>query len=182
MLTDILLPFLTVGLAEVGDKTQLILISLAGRTSRHGELLMGGICAFAVSTLLIILLGGFIAQHIPPAYLHWLAAAVFIISGLFSLLDSGSPVAPAKLRQPFFSSFGLVLLSEMGDKSQLAAGAFATRFNPAAVAVGAILVLALLSFLAVRLGQQLSNRLPSAHIARASGVLFILIGLAFLAG
>lgn len=41
MIQEILIPFLAVGLAELGDKTQLAVLSLASKTKKHWELLLG---------------------------------------------------------------------------------------------------------------------------------------------
>jgi putative Ca2+/H+ antiporter (TMEM165/GDT1 family) len=49
MLADILIPFATIGLAELGDETQLTVLCLSSKTKRHIELLLGIILAFVIA-------------------------------------------------------------------------------------------------------------------------------------
>ena len=48
MLQDILIPLIIVGLAELGDKTQLSTLLLASKTERHIQLFLGVILAFLI--------------------------------------------------------------------------------------------------------------------------------------
>jgi rubrerythrin len=77
-----------------------------------------------------------------------------------------------------FASFALVFLAELGDKTQLTALAFSTRFNsPWAVFIGTSLALIATTALAVLLGSALSRVLPPKIMQISSAVMFILIGL-----
>ena len=48
MLQDILIPLIVVGLAELGDKTQLSILLLASKTEKHMQLFLGTILAFFI--------------------------------------------------------------------------------------------------------------------------------------
>ncbi len=48
MLQDILIPLIVVGLAELGDKTQLSTLLLASKTKKHIQLFLGTILAFLI--------------------------------------------------------------------------------------------------------------------------------------
>ena len=65
MIQDILVPFLTIGLAELGDKTQLAILCLASKTRRHLQLLLGIILAFVIADGLAVFLGNYITNLIP---------------------------------------------------------------------------------------------------------------------
>ncbi len=73
-----------------------------------------------------------------------------------------------------------MLLSEMGDKTQIASGLFATKFNPILVFIGVILALTLLSLIAVFLGKFLTKKINKKTISIIAGILFILIGISML--
>ncbi len=81
------------------------------------------------------------------------------------------------------STFGLIFMAELGDKTQLAtlglAGAGKSRL---AVFLGATLALAATSAVAVLLGGALSRVVPTEWIERGAGVLFIVLGLFYLLG
>lgn len=77
----------------------------------------------------------------------------------------------------FLLSMSFVVLAEMGDKTQLLAMAFATRYR-AAIVLWAILVATALNHLcAVALGTYLTNIIPLQYIQIAAALSFILFGL-----
>jgi putative Ca2+/H+ antiporter (TMEM165/GDT1 family) len=82
----------------------------------------------------------------------------------------------------FIASFLFVVLAEMGDKTQLLAMAFATRF-PAKTVLAGVLVATLLNHLmAVVLGNWLTSVVPFDGIQIAAAASFILFGLWTLRG
>jgi putative Ca2+/H+ antiporter (TMEM165/GDT1 family) len=82
----------------------------------------------------------------------------------------------------FIASFLFVVLAEMGDKTQLLAMAFATRF-PAKIVLAGVLAATLLNhWLAVVLGSWLTNIVPLNVIQIAASASFILFGLWTLRG
>ncbi|MGB3457770.1 MAG: TMEM165/GDT1 family protein [Halobacteriota archaeon] len=82
MLQDLLIPLIVVGLAELGDKTQLSVLLLASKTEKHLLLFLGTILAFFIVDGIAILAGEEITHLIPGSLMKILSAAVFIISGL----------------------------------------------------------------------------------------------------
>jgi Ca2+/H+ antiporter, TMEM165/GDT1 family len=81
------------------------------------------------------------------------------------------------------TTFGMVFLAEMGDKTQLAAMTMAAQSGrPWAVWVGASLALACVSAIGVAVGGVLGNVLPLIWIKRAAAVAFIVIGALMLLG
>lgn len=76
-------------------------------------------------------------------------------------------------------AFGLILLAELGDKTQLAILAMAIQGGPFSVFLGASLALLLSTAVAVLLGTVAEGYLPEAslRLARyAAGALFIAFG------
>ena len=82
----------------------------------------------------------------------------------------------------FIASFVLVVLAEMGDKTQLLAMAFATRFPAKTVLAGVLAATLLNHLLAVVLGSWLTNIVPFDGIQIAASASFILFGLWTLRG
>jgi putative Ca2+/H+ antiporter (TMEM165/GDT1 family) len=81
------------------------------------------------------------------------------------------------------TTFGLVFLAEMGDKTQLAAMTIAAQTRkPWAVLIGAAAALVCVSAIGVAVGGLLSNYLPLEWIKRVSAVAFIVIGVLILLG
>jgi putative Ca2+/H+ antiporter (TMEM165/GDT1 family) len=179
MVADILVPLTAVGLAELGDKTQLAVLCLASKTKRHFELLLGIILAFVITDGLAIVLGNFITTYIPMKYLKIASGTLFIIFGIFTLMNSKKEEAQCELKQPFSSAFLLILISEMGDKTQIAAGLFATQYSPVLVFIGVISALTVLSVMAVYLGKFIALKIKKKTISTIAGISFVLIGISF---
>ena len=77
-----------------------------------------------------------------------------------------------------FTTFGIIFLAELGDKTQLATFAFATDTqSPLAVFLGSAGALVLTSFLAVIFGSAVSRMVPGNYVRIAAGALFIVMGL-----
>lgn len=85
--------------------------------------------------------------------------------------------------QTFLSTFLLVLLAELGDKTQLSVMLLAAQDRPIwGVFLGAIGALIVASLLAVLVGASLARYLPAAYIQKGAGAIFIVIGLLLLWG
>ncbi|HXU38936.1 MAG TPA: TMEM165/GDT1 family protein [Blastocatellia bacterium] len=81
------------------------------------------------------------------------------------------------------TTFGVVFLAEMGDKTQLAAMTMAAETKkPWAVLIGASVALACVSAIGVVVGGALGHYLPLVWIKRAAALAFIVIGVLILIG
>ncbi len=83
----------------------------------------------------------------------------------------------------FASTFVAVFLAEMGDKTQIAtmsvAGASSSRLS---VFAGSALALVATSAIAVLVGGVVSRYVPAMWVKRAAGLVFIVLGVVYLAG
>ncbi|MFO1371196.1 MAG: TMEM165/GDT1 family protein [Candidatus Competibacteraceae bacterium] len=171
-----------VTLAELGDKTQLVCMTLAARHPAP-PVLLGAVLAFAVLNLLAVAFGGAVAAWLP----EWVTAAVvallFAAFGLHALWNADAEAIDVHERDGrslLLSTFVLIFLAELGDKTQLAVAGLAGTHAVAPVWVGGTLALTLTSALGVLAGQTLLRRLPLHLLHRLSGGLFLV--LAVLAG
>jgi len=81
------------------------------------------------------------------------------------------------------STFGLVFLAELGDKTQLATLSLAASGRSRlAVFLGAAAALVATSAIAVLLGEAAARAIPEIWIRRAAGAAFVILGILFLAG
>lgn len=79
------------------------------------------------------------------------------------------------------TTFGVIFLAEMGDKTQLAAMTMAAETKkPWAVFIGASIALACVSALGVLVGAVLGNYVPLEWVKRVAAVAFIVIGILIL--
>lgn len=83
----------------------------------------------------------------------------------------------------FLSTFALVFMAELGDKTQLATLAMAASNRSRwAVFGGAALALVTITFMSVVVCELLVKVVPVELVKRVSGVVFILIGAALVLG
>ncbi|MEJ5914302.1 TMEM165/GDT1 family protein [Pseudokineococcus sp. 1T1Z-3] len=71
---------------------------------------------------------------------------------------------------------GVVVAAELGDKSQLMALTFATRYRPAVVLAAVAVATALLNLASVLLGAAVGSALPTTAVGVVAGLLFVGFG------
>ncbi|MBF0478895.1 MAG: TMEM165/GDT1 family protein [Candidatus Omnitrophica bacterium] len=79
--------------------------------------------------------------------------------------------------QAFLTSFIFVFLAEMGDKTQLLAMAFASKYNPYKVLIAICIATLINHSLAVAAGKLLSTIIPMNIISLIAAISFIIFGL-----
>jgi putative Ca2+/H+ antiporter (TMEM165/GDT1 family) len=81
------------------------------------------------------------------------------------------------------TTFGIIFLAEMGDKTQLAAMTMSAQTKrPWAVFIGASLALAAVSAIGVLVGGVIGEYVPLEWVKRIAAIAFIVIGVLMLAG
>ena len=73
-------------------------------------------------------------------------------------------------------SFAVIFVAELGDKSQLMALTFATRFKPMPVLIGITVATAVVHLVSVGVGYGLGATLPTGWISLIAGVAFLAFG------
>ena len=77
----------------------------------------------------------------------------------------------------FASTFGLIFLAELGDKTQLATFALAAgTHSKVSIFLGAAIALVLTSAVAVILGETVTRLVPEVWLRRGAGALFLVLG------
>jgi putative Ca2+/H+ antiporter (TMEM165/GDT1 family) len=75
--------------------------------------------------------------------------------------------------QALFLSFAVIFVAELGDKSQLMAMAFATRYRPIPILIGITIATAVVHALSVLVGAVLGASLPTTAITLLAGLAFL---------
>ena len=166
-------------LAEMGDKSQLVCMTLAAR-HRYGPVLAGAIAAFLVLNTLAVVFGAGLAQWVPERVLAGGVALLFGAYGRLALRnnqDAGESeeVVERGRRGVFVGTFLLLLLAEMGDKTQIAVAGMAGTLPPVPVWVGATLALVTTSALGVLVGCRLLRLIPIHRLHQISGGFFLVL-------
>jgi putative Ca2+/H+ antiporter (TMEM165/GDT1 family) len=195
--TTILLVFV----AEFGDKSQLLALSLGAR-HRLVPVIVGAFFAFAATTLLSVTLGGMISVALPAAVIASASGLVFLGFGLWTLWpvlrraddpseEQAAVTDPVCVNDQsgtisrwrvFSLAFVTMFLAEFGDKTMLVSATLATRSNLVVVWIGSTIAMTLSTLIGVSLGRYLTGRISERNLKIGSASLFVIVGIAMVLG
>jgi putative Ca2+/H+ antiporter (TMEM165/GDT1 family) len=170
---------LLIFLAEMGDKTQFMAMSLATKNKAYAVLL-----AIFLATLgnfaLVIVVGQLLTTILPVDIISLAASISFIGFGFWALREEKSKEETKKA-----SRFGVVgtvaiafFIAEFGDKTQLATMSLAVQYeSPISVLAGATLAMLVADGIGIVVGVVLCKRLPQRVIKWFSAVIFVIFGI-----
>jgi Ca2+/H+ antiporter, TMEM165/GDT1 family len=167
--------------AEMGDKTQLMALSLASRY-RLATVLIGITLATVLVFGLSVLLAEVVGWVLPVDWLTLVAGIAFLGFGAWTLrggdLDAADErrAASRRLRSGLLTVMTVFFVAELGDKSMLATVALGTQGHWLPVWIGAVLGMVLANGLAIALGAVLGKRVPERAIQIGAAVLFFVFG------
>jgi putative Ca2+/H+ antiporter (TMEM165/GDT1 family) len=182
MLNALLLAFATVFVAELGDKSQLLTLSLAARY-RTPLLLAALTTAAGLTMAASVLVGAALGSALPTRPL--LVAAALLFLGFAVVTWRGGDEDDEASEAPggtggFFAVVAGISLAELGDKTMVAALALAATTSAWGVWIGGTLGMASASALAVLVGKALWRRLSPDTVRRVSAGLFAVMGVVLL--
>lgn len=183
----LLVTFVAIFLAELGDKTQLVTISFASKYP-HVPVFWGVFLGMSMITVLGVVVGTIIFQFIPIIYVKIISGAIFIIFGLWTLKELKEEEEEEEYekteiqkKKVFSTTFIIISIAEFGDKTQFMVIALTAQYGESVmVFLGAILAFALVVGIGVFVGKKLSERISSKKIETGAGILFLVIGVLFI--
>lgn len=166
--------FFLIFLAEFGDKSQLVCMTMSTRY-RALPVLVGCIAAFSVLNLLAVLFGATISLYLPQFLIFGLVGILFLIFGIQSLRSEGDEdEGELKMgKHLLLSVFTLIFLAELGDKTQLSVAGLAAVEHVWVVWFAGTSALCVTSVLGVWMGRVLIQRFSVIWVHRAAGMMFI---------
>jgi Ca2+/H+ antiporter, TMEM165/GDT1 family len=168
--------FALIAAAEIGDKSQLVCMTLASR-HRAMPVLLGAIAAFAFLNTLAVVFGVAIASWLPDYVVAATVAFLFAVFGIHSLRmqedDDDVDVKEKSGHGIFFTTFLLITVAEFGDKTQLAVVALSSTVAPIAVWLGSTVALASTSALGILAGRTILQKVPLVLLHKISGMIFL---------
>lgn len=203
MLASFLTAFVLVGLAELGDKSQLMLLGFSARY-RPRKVIAGAAVSIVLLQAVAVGAGGVVGMCVPR---HWIAPVVgvlFIAFGIASIKsrperpEEEPPVRPDRFG-PVITVAAALLLAELGDKTQLMTMSIAADPAAALGALGAVFAgleppeagslsarlgvwlgstagFLAADALAIMVGAALGRALPRRAISIFAGAVFIVFG------
>jgi Ca2+/H+ antiporter, TMEM165/GDT1 family len=181
--TVFLSTFGVVFLAELGDKTQLAAMALSTKYPWR-KIFIGLAGAFALLNLGAVLVGKLLFTLLPVFWIKLASGALFLFFGIATLLarqddqdEQGEEGKRARSRGPMLTAFIMILLAELGDKTQIVTASLSAQYDsPSAVFLGSTLALWTVSLMGIFLGMQLHRFIPRGYINKGAGCLFLAFG------
>jgi len=174
----------TIAVAEIGDRTQLLSLVLAARYRRPWPIIAGILCATLVNHALAGVVGVWFGSLLKPRTLEVVVGISMIVMAIWTLkpdqLDENTGATGAM--GAFLATLTSFFIAEMGDKTQIATLALAAAYpSLLAVVAGTTAGMMLANVPVVFLGKAFASRLPLKAIHYGAALLFIILGLIFLA-
>ena len=174
-----------VGLAEIGDKTQLLAFVLAAKFRRPIPIVLAIFIATIVNHAFAAAIGSWITGMLGPDLLRWVLGVSFLVMAAWTLIPDKLDEDDAKLAKygVFLTTLLAFFMAEMGDKTQVATVALAARYHDVyAVVLGTTMGMMLANVPAVYLGDRIAGRIPLRLVHGIAALVFAVLGAATLLG
>ncbi len=182
---DVAAAFVVVFLAELGDKTQLVALTLAGRYPALKVLAALG-AAIVVLQTLSVTAGALISEAVPDRAIAVGAGLLFLGFAVWTWrsADEGDDdeLEVSAGRAGLVSVAGAFFLAELGDKTMLTTAGLAADRGAVPVWIGSFGAMLAATALAVLAGKALTSRVSPRLLRRIGAVAFAMVGTLTLVG
>lgn len=189
-ITPFLIAFAFVFLSELGDKTQLLILSFSAKLKTFTIILgiaLGSLFSHGVAILFGSTLGS-IEESNFKYIIQILTFLSFILIGLYILFLKKDKEEDNKNSLKFLSNLKInyifiialsIAIGELGDKTFLASIGLGINYPGFKISLilGAVLGMILSDCIAIFLGKLLSKKLTTNTINKLSGILFLIFGI-----
>ena len=179
------LVFATIFIAEMGDKTQLLLIAMTSKYKVR-DILIGTWAATAVLNLLAVGVGAALSSYLDMRIIKSIAAAAFFWFAYSTLKDDDSDEEEEEIKgagkAALVAIFTTFFIGELGDKTQLSGIALAAAYtnhsftNAVYVFLGCTLGLIAADLLGLIVGLVFKSKMPESLLNKISVAIFAVFG------
>ncbi len=169
----------TVTLAEIGDKTQLLSLVLATRFKNKWAIIAGIFVATILNHGVSAYLGNWLAQFLQSQTGQYLVGGSFIVLAMWLLIPDKDEDVEGKYDHygAFAVSTILFFFAEIGDKTQVATVLLGAQFDSIVlVTLGTTLGMLLANVPVVFAGEYIMQRLPLSLTRILAALAFALVG------
>lgn len=172
---------LTMFIAEMGDKTQLLLVAMTSRFKLR-DIILGSAAAILVLNGLAVGVGSLISRLIPAYLIKIIAALAFFFFAWSSLSGDGDEEESGggkESKLPILTVFGTFFVAELGDKTQLTAITFAANeglSHAIAIWLACSIGLFAADIIGMLVGYLLKSKTPDGFLNMLAFVIFAIFG------
>ena len=184
-----IISFILIFVSELGDKTQLLVLSFSSKLKAKTIILgvgLGSLLSHGLAIIFGSLLGNI--ENLTFQYVLKIVTYLsFIIFGIITLLKSNNKVKNSKgkknknlknnLSYIFFIAL-TIAIGELGDKTFLASIGLGIEYSLYKISLicGAIAGMIASDLIAIIFGKALSHKIPESLMQKLSGILFLIFG------
>lgn len=176
---------ITVGIAEIGDRSLFLALLFGLRYRRPWPIFFGMALGLFVNQVLSAWVGMWLFQFLNPVWQAWLVGILFLCMAVWVLLPEEDEDNSATLskQQLFLTAAVTFFLLEMADKTQLAVITLAGHYQVFwPVVLGATVGILATTAPALWLGHRFAEHIPVTMLKRIASALFVALALWILLG
>jgi putative Ca2+/H+ antiporter (TMEM165/GDT1 family) len=168
-------------IAEMGDKTQLMLVALTSKYKLR-DIILGTAAAILVLNGIAVLAGGLVGELIPDWLIKLIAALAFMYFAVTSLKkddDEEEEAGSGKIGFAPLAVFCTFFVAELGDKTQLTAITFGANEGLSAAVIvwlGCSIGLFAADIIGMLVGYLLKSKTPDNFLNMLAFVIFAIFG------
>lgn len=176
--------FITIFVAEMGDKTQLLLVAMAGKY-KIPHILTGTWLATVVLNILAVGVGAALSNYLDMRIIKLVAGIAFFWFAYAALKSNDEEEEQKEMKRhlgPVLAIFGSFFIGELGDKTQLSGITLAANYtnhslmNAVFVFLGCTLGLILADLIGLIAGVFLKSKIPGGILNVLSFAIFAVFG------
>jgi putative Ca2+/H+ antiporter (TMEM165/GDT1 family) len=173
--------FAVVFLAELGDKTQLVALTLAAQ-HRAARVLVALVAAIAVLQTLSVTAGALVSRALPDRAIAVAAGLLFLGFAVWTWRsrEEDEDVEGSTGRRGLVGAATAFFLAELGDKTMLTTAGLAADHGAVPVWIGSFGAMVASTVLAVLVGRSLTTRVSPAILRSVGAIAFAVVGIATL--
>ena len=175
---------ITIFIAEMGDKTQLLLVAMAGKY-KIPHILTGTWLATVVLNILAVGVGAALSNYLDMRIIKMVEGIAFFWFAYAALQNDDEEEEQKEMKHqlgPVLAIFGSFFIGELGDKTQLSAITLAANYtnhslmNAVYVFMGCTLGLILADLIGLVAGVVLKSKIPAGVLNILSFAIFAVFG------
>ena len=177
-----LVAIITIAIAEIGDRTQLLSLALAAHYRRPWAIIAGILVATIANHAVAGFFGAWLGDLLTPRILDGVVGVSMVAMAAWVLKTDSFDGDPEVRRGGAFTATMLsFFVMEIGDKTQIATMALAAAYhNLVAVVAGTTAGMMIANVPAVFLGDALSGKLPIRAMNYVAAIIFGVLGVIFI--
>lgn len=179
MLIEFIKTFLLIFIAEMGDKSQFLVMACAAKYTPK-QVFTGMFIGIILNHSVAIIIGHYLSHLIQSELLHVFTGVIFILFGFLSFSNEKEENCSNRKYKlgPVLTVATTFLLAELGDKTQLTAMTIAMESDyPLIILIGSTMGMLTIGLFGIIIGNTLTKNVPSYIMKTISGIVFIIFGI-----